>query len=114
MSHFDAFKPYSPDTRGDLEEYLREHDGHSADNLFRGSEYFIVIRDKGYLIPGVSVLRVDRSPAPDLGYFVNSNLMLESAGVGRQNMSMVGAEKGVYDPLTTLKNVSWSISGLNL
>ncbi|MEN9626308.1 MAG: hypothetical protein RL557_636 [archaeon] len=114
MSFEDLFKPYSPQLRGELENYLREHDGTTADNLFHGPEYFFIIRDRGFLIPGSTFIRVDQSPVPDVGYFVNSDYLLESKGVGKPNMSLVGAEKGVYDPQAVLKNKNWSIYNLNL
>lgn len=114
MSFDDLFKPYSPEIRGDLEEYLRQHDGFSADNLFRGPEYFFIIKERGFIIPNVTCVRVDQSPIPDVGYFVNSDYLLESYGAGEYNMSLVGAEKGVYDPNVVLKNKNWSINPLNL
>jgi hypothetical protein len=114
MDFFDMFKPYSPKIRGDLEKYLKEFDGSQADNLFHGSEYFFVIKDKGWMIPNLTFIRVNRSPAPDAGYFVNSDFMLESRGIGELNMSLIGAEKGIYDPKKALKNQNWSISGLNI
>jgi len=110
----DMFKPYSPEIRGNLEEYLRNHDGSTADNQFHGPEYFFVIKDKGLMIPRVTFLRVDQSPAPDIGYFVNSDYLLESRGPGPQNMSSMGAKEGVYDPNEALKDQTWSISGLNI
>ena len=54
------------------------------------------------------------SPIPDIGYFVNSDYLLESRGHGRQNMSLMGAKKSVYDPNEALKDKIWSISGLKL
>ena len=108
------FKPYSPEIRGDLEEYLREHDGISADNLFYGPKYFFEIRDRRLMIPGVTCVRVNQSPLPDIGYFVNSDYLLESMGPGHQNMSLIGAKKGIYDPNKALNNLNWSISGLKL
>jgi len=114
MNVYDMFKPYSPEIRGDLEMYLKEHDGSSADNKFSGPEYFFVIRDKGWMAPGRTWLRVDRSPAPDFCYFVNTNFILESKGVGEMNMSAIGAKKGIYDPRKVLRRAVWSISGLNI
>jgi len=108
------FKPYTPEIRGDLEEYLQEHNGSSADNLFYGPEYFFIIKDKGFMIPRITYVRVDQSPIPDIGYFVNSDYLLESSGPGEPNMSVMGAKKGVYDPNKALKDKRWSISGLKL
>ena len=100
--------------RGDLEEYLRECEGGCADNLFYGAEYFFEIKNRGLMIPGVTCLRVDQSPAPDIGYFVNKDYLLESRGHGHQNMSLMGAKEGVYNPTEALKDKMWSISGLKL
>ena len=112
MNYQDLFKPYLPENNGDLEEYLREHDGLNASSHFYGQEYFFVIKDKGLMIPKFTFLRVGQSPAPDIGYFVNSDYLLESHGRGEYNMSFMGAEKGVYDPNKVLKNRTWSIWGL--
>ncbi len=115
MNYYDLFKPYSPKIRGKLEEYLKEHNGRSGtDNLFLGSKYFFVMKYKRLMIPGVSWVRVDLSPVPDISYFVNSDYMLESPGRGHPNMSCEGAEKGVYDPRKVLRRKTWSIIGLDL
>jgi len=114
MSFDDMFKPYSPEIRGDLLKYLTSHDGLTTDNHFFGPKYFEIIRKRGLMIPGVTFVSVDNSPAPDIGYFVNSEGLLESRGVGEMNMSMIGAKKGVYNPKKVLKNRHWSISPLNL
>lgn len=114
MDHSDLFKPYSPEIRGDLEAYLREYDGSCADNLFYGPEYFFVIKNKGWMVPHQTWIRVDQSPAPDIAYAVNSNFMLESNGRGRENMSCVGAVKGIHNPSKVLRKNAWSISGLRL
>ena len=115
MSNFaDMFGPYSPETKGDLREYLKTHDGFDTDNSFHGPEYFFIIKDAGLMMPGASFVRVDRNPVPDLGYIVNSKYMLESGGPGDMNMSLIGAEKGIYDPNEVLKDQIWSISHLNL
>ena len=114
MDFNDLFKPYSPEIRGDLEVYLSEHDGSSADSLFYGPKYFFVIKDKGWMVPGQTWIRVNRSPVPDIAYVVNSDFMLESSGRGKDNMSCVGATRGVYDPSKALIRKAWSILGLNL
>ena len=114
MTFEDMFKPYSPEIRGDLEEYLRKCERGSADNHFHGPKYFFEIKDKGLMIPNVTCLRVDQNPVPDIGYFVNSDYLLVSRGRGDYNMSFTGAQKGVYDPNEVLKDKHWSISGLKL
>jgi hypothetical protein len=114
MSFEDLFKPYSPKIKGDLETYLREHDGTIADNLFRGPQYFFIIKEKGLITPLLTCIRVNQSPIPDVCYFVNADYLLESAGPGEYNMSARGAKKGVYDPNEVLKDRGWSISNLNL
>ena len=108
------FKPYSPEIRGDLLEYLRSHDGGLASNLFRGSKYFFVIRDLGLMIPEFTSVRVDQSFVPDIGYIVNEEFLLRSDGHGEPNMSWMGAKEGVYDPLIALRNLNWSIYNLKL
>jgi len=81
--------------------------------MFFRPEYFFVLRDKGLLVPDISVVRVNRSPAPDIGYFVNLDFLLESHGEGRNNMSFVGAKKGIYDPNKVLRKKTWSVSNLD-
>ena len=114
MDYYDLFKPYSPEIRGDLEAYLREHDGSSAGSLFYGPEYFFIIKDSGWMVPGRTWIRVNQSPVPDVAYVVNSDFRLESGGRGEENMSCVEATKGVYNPSKTLIKKTWSILGLNL
>jgi hypothetical protein len=114
MRSEDLFKPYSPELRGNLEKYLREYNGLTASNHFFGPEYFFIIKNKGLMIPVFTWLRVGHSPAPDRGYFVNSDYLLESRGSGEPNMSLVPAGKGVYDPHKILENKSWSIYGLKI
>src|SRR3989344_3603121 len=115
MSNFnDMFKPYSPEIRGDLEEYLRTHEGFGVDNLFFGPEFFFVIKDKGWMVPRLTCVRVNRSPIPDLFYLVNEEFALESSGQGRYNMSCIGAKEGVYDPEKELEGKEWSIYHLEL
>ena len=104
---------YSPEM-GDLEEYLRQHHGGSADNLFYGSRYFFVMKKRGWMVPSQTGVRVDESPIPDKSYFVNSDFMLESRGGGTENMSCMPARKGVYEPSRVLKGKRWSIIGLRL
>jgi|SRR3989344_3105340 len=114
MGFDDVFKPYSPKIHGDLEEYLREHDGTRADNAFFGPRYFFVMKKRGLIVPRATWVRVNQSPLPDIAYFVNSDFLLESQNQGPENMSCMGAKKGIYDPTRALKDQSWSISGLNL
>jgi len=114
MNWSDDFKPYNPELRGDLEDYLRDQEEGGADNLFEGVKYYYVLKDNDFLIPDLSFIRVNLSPAPDLSYFVNSDYLMESLGTGHYNMSLVGAEIGIYQPDDVLKNQTWSISGLKL
>jgi len=114
MNFDDLFKPYSPELRGDLLEYLKTHHGGSAGNNFSGPEYFFIIRDKGLLVPLHTIVRVSRSPVPDWAYLVNSDSLLESNGPGDYNMSMMGAPKGIHNPSEALNGMIWSIHNLNL
>ena len=108
------FKPYSPEIHGDLEEYLRRHNGGNADNLFHGVRYFMIIKEKGWMIPRVTYVRVDRSPIPDICYVVDSKFMLQGSGIEKDNMSLIDAERGSYDPKKELKERNWSIYWLML
>jgi hypothetical protein len=114
MNFLDLFKPYSPAIRGDLKTYLTEHDGSGADNLFYGPKYFHIMKKNGIISPGITWIRVDRSPIPDIAYVINSNYDLESTGAGKLNMSLIGAEAGIYDPNKALKRKLWSIYNFNV
>jgi len=70
------------------------------------------MRDNGLLVPNTSYIRVNMSPAPDRGYFVNKDFVLESKGEGEINMSFIGAPRGVYDPKKSLAKRYWSVYGL--
>ncbi len=110
-SVFDAFKPYSERIHGDLREYLLQREEGGADNLFHGSLDFMLLREKGFLVPG-SVIRVNRSPVPDMVYTIDDALRLTSHGAGTYNMSAMSAPSGEYDP-TTLDGTTWSAYNLH-
>ena len=114
MNIAEDVQPYSPKVYGDLIDYLRNHSGGMADNLFLGSKYFFVMQREGLFIPKQTMIRVSESPAPDLVYFVNESFLLESFGRKQENMSAVAAQKGIYEPRKLLRRKVWSIYGLNL
>ena len=49
---------YDQKRNGDLAEYLKEHNGSRASNLFRGFRQYRMLWQKGYLEPGISVIRI--------------------------------------------------------
>jgi hypothetical protein len=104
---------YSPERRGDLLDYLRESDEGSFDNCFIGPEYFFVIKEKGLIVPNLTSVRVNMSPAPDLFYLINDEFLLQSNGGGEYNMSCIDAPRGIYDPSKILVRKAWSIYHLN-
>ena len=110
----DVLGPYSPETMGDLKEYLRECERKRLDNLFYGEAPFFAIKDLGVIIPEATSVRVDQEFIPDIEYFVNPSFMLESIGTGPHNMSSMEAVRGIYSPDKALKDKIWSISMLNL
>jgi hypothetical protein len=112
MGWENMFRPYSPEQHGELEAYLLERYENDVDNLFRGEQPFFAMKERGLLVCNTSVLRIDRSPIPDLLYVVNENYLLESRGEGNQNMSATGAPAGVYDPVSVLREKNWSIQGV--
>ena len=114
LDFYDLFKPYSPELRGDLEQYLRDQFEGSVDNCFYGLKYFFILKKKKLLVPNQTTIRVGLGQIPDAGYFVNSGFFLESHGTGKYNMSHMGAKKGAYYPNEVLKEKLWSIFGLNL
>ncbi|NCN51947.1 hypothetical protein GW931_02965 [archaeon] len=114
MSYDDLFKPYSPEIKGDLEEYLINRSKGGASNLFFGPKYFFVLKDKKLFIPDFSYIRVCNNFIPDVGYIVNSNFLLKSEGFGESNMSLMGAKKGIYSPKKALKDLLWSAQNLDM
>ena len=106
--------PYSFEFYGDLERYLIDRNMTSTENLFFGFSDFFEIKKRGFLIPNITLIRVNDSPIPDKTYFVNKHFLLESKSEGEYNMSSVGAAKGVYAPKKILHKKAWSIYGLNL
>lgn len=113
MSNADYYKPYSQEIRGDLFTYIKTQIEGNAVPYFSGFEDFFKIIALGLIKPTHTAIRISRSPAPDIVYFVNNEFMLESRGTGEYNMSAMGAEKGVYDPKKVLAEESWTITGLN-
>jgi len=109
MGFSESFYYYNAETHGDLTQYLQEREDSLADGIFRGPEPYEAMRRKGLLIPNVSVVRINCSPAPDIGLFVNEDFQLESRGGGAYNMSLIAAEPGVYEPQEVLRDRLWSI-----
>lgn len=72
------------------------------------------MRKKGLIIPMTTWLRVSNNPSPDVGYIVNTDFLLESKEKGSYNMSLMWAEKGVYDLRKVLRGRHWSIHNLKL
>lgn len=107
-------RPYTPETHGDLEQYLKECDRQLIDNLFLGSDTYFLMRDRNLLLPGLTFIRVNRSPIPDTVYFVNNEFLLESNGPGPRKMSVMDADRGVYDPASVLSAQFWSAAGLHI
>ncbi len=101
------FRPYSPETHGDLRNYITSREDEGAENLFSGPEHFLELKEQGLLLPGLTTLRVDQSPLPDKTYTVTSTYQLEGRTMG-QNMS-VGPAQGFHEPTDILTGRLWSI-----
>jgi hypothetical protein len=114
MTFEEMFKSYSFETKGDLEEYLRNCENSYASPMFYGFKYFLEIKEKKLIIPNTTYLYIMQSHIPDIGYIVNNDFMLQSRGQGEYNMSLMGAKKGIYDPKKVLNKKMWSIGGLNI
>lgn len=99
------FSPYDPQIHGSVEEYLEYR---SVDNLFYGVEHFMLLKEKGILVPKISTIRIDYSPAPDRRYVVAPDFYLQGIGGLEYTMSVVGGEQGVHLPERVLKDVDWS------
>lgn len=107
----DPFAPYSFNTHGNLEDYLKEKIDGRADNHFFGFEPYFEIKKLGLLIPNYSYLRINRNPLPDIGCIVSEDFMLKGTE-GEYNMSLVSKE-GVFDPAKNLIGNTWSIYNLD-
>jgi hypothetical protein len=114
MRFEDLFAPYSPKRKGELRDYLLHCEENGIANHFYGPKYYFAIQKSGLMIPQSTWVRVSKSPAPDIGYIVNAEYLLESGGAGRQNMSLVGAKAGISTPEQALKSAHWSIHNLRL
>ena len=110
----EMFKPYSFELKGDLLEYLRNCENSSCSPNFYDFQHFFEIKEKKLIIPNHTIVHTNNSHIPDVGYIIDDNFMLKSNGPGEYNMSLMFAEKGIYDSKKILNKKFWSITGLDL
>lgn len=63
---------YVPEISGSLENYLRLYDSVISFPLFRGYDHYALLWDKGYLVPGVSIIHRVKRRGDDETYLVIS------------------------------------------
>lgn len=55
---FEQTSYYNPKHHGDLENYFEEYDGQRAFPLFKGEKHFNMLWKQGYILPGLTIIRV--------------------------------------------------------
>lgn len=101
---------YNPKTDGTLEEYLTTHNGRSAFPLFRGLKYFNVMKERGWLEPRWTIVRLMwNSFRGDEHFIVTEDFQLE----GMEGPAHSGRE-GIHAPSKILKmnGPRWEIQHL--
>lgn len=85
---------YNPKRDGTLDDYFAQYNGQSACPLFKGHVWFEKLRDLGYLMPDVTIIRIMWSHGrSDEHYRVTSDFKLEGIVV-----PMHGGRPGIHDP----------------
>jgi len=91
---FDPKPWYNPKRDGTLDEYFERFDEQQACPLFKGYAWFEKLRDRGYLMPNVSFIRIMWNVGrEDEHYRVTADFKLEDI-VG----SAHSGQQGIHDP----------------
>ena len=95
------FYVYSPKIHGSLEKYLQKYNGITTFPLFRGIEWFYVLRDRCYLLPEFSTIRLMWNVGRGDEHFdVDEDYRL----VGIGNGSFHAGRPGVHKPEDIIKD----------
>jgi len=98
---------------GTLEAYLGTHDGYSAFPLFRGYRHYKMLWRRGYLEPGLSVIRLMWNIGRDDEHFIVHG-EYEIEGI---SATAHAGRPGKYDPRKLLSERNcppWEAQHLNL
>lgn len=107
---YDSQKWYIPNRDGILEEYLKIHDEFSCFPLFKGYEQYELLWDKGYLIPGQSVIRLMWNiMREDEHFWVLSKTKLQ----GISNVKAHVGRPGIHNAKEILEETVWEAQSLN-
>lgn len=94
----------------DLEDYLDTHDGRAAFPLFRGVDIFHVMREKGWLAPRYTIVRLMWNfGREDEHFFVTEDFQLQGIEAAHH-----GGREGIHSPEEILgkSGVGWEIQHL--
>lgn len=90
---------YTPERDGPLDEFLERQERHTFP-LFKGLEHFELLRDKGWLAPRISIIRLMWNVGRGDGHFqVTEDFKLE----GIENPAH-GGEPGIHEPAVLFRN----------
>jgi hypothetical protein len=90
---------YTPERDGDLEAYLKEHDGISCFPLFKGYAHYKLLWDQEYFIPNISIVRLMYCYIRDDEHYIVTG-EFELRGI---ESSRHGGRAGTHDPRVLLE-----------
>ena len=91
---------YSPERDGDLKTYLESRDGRATTYVFKGFKHYRLLWDQGFLMPGISHIRLMWNFARDDEYFtVKGKHEIE----GISDLPAHAGRPGIYDPAKVLE-----------
>ena len=96
---------------GDLADYLREHNGSRASNLFKGFKQYRMLWQKGYLEPEVSIIRI----MYDVGRGDEHYLVVGENKLKGIDVPYHPGKSGIHDPRKLLSRgcPAWEAQSLN-
>lgn len=114
LSTFDPTSYYYHSERdGNLILYcLKRGFGSGTYPQFLGAKYYFKLQKLGLLKPKSTLVRVSRSPIPDLSLVVRDDFNLEGYIYRNANMSETSVP-GIYEPREILNKTLWSVTSLD-
>ncbi|PIN91971.1 hypothetical protein COU61_01700 [Candidatus Pacearchaeota archaeon CG10_big_fil_rev_8_21_14_0_10_35_13] len=104
---------YNPKTNGPLERYLETHDGRTSFPLFKGWKHYEMLWDRGYLEPGMSVIRLMWNDGREDEHFL---VMGVREIEGMSELQAHAGREGTQDPKRILSEKNcppWEAHSLN-
>ena len=84
---------YIAERHGDLAEYIRQRDLQRMPAIFRGLDAYQMLCTKGFVIPGMTNMRVMGEMVEDQVYLVVDGYKLSGLGMG-----MFSGRPGIHEP----------------